>query len=429
MKDFKNREALAAYQLSQLNTLFSLLLPDNAFYTAKYSHHNIQPGIQFKNFQSFFEKIPFTIKSELSEDFRQHPPYGSNLTFPREEYIRYHQTSGTSGIPLRWLDTAESWRHLLENWQTIYRMSGVTNRDTILFAFSFGPFLGFWTAFEAAAAMGCLCIPGGGIGSLARLRLIQENPVSVLCCTPTYAIRLGEVAREAGIDLSKQSIKSIVVAGEPGGSLPGIYKKIEALWPGAKVYDHHGMTEVGPVSYECPEKRERLRIIGSAYLAEIIELDGDQPVSPGESGELVLTTLRRNASPLIRYRTGDIVREAVIPPGTSDNPDFALEGGILGRADDMLFIRGVNIFPSAIDEIIRQFDEVAEYQVNVSNVKGMEELDIRIEPAPDSHSSEGLARQLQNELQSLLNLRIPVVAVSAGTLPRFEMKAKRWIYE
>lgn len=429
MNDFKNREALAAYQLSQLNTLFSLLLPDNTFYSDKYSQHEIHPGIQFKNFQSFFEQIPFTVKPELSEDFRKNPPYGSNLTFPREQYIRYHQTSGTSGIPLRWLDTAESWRHLLENWQIIYKKSGVTDRDTILFAFSFGPFLGFWTAFEAAAAMGCLCIPGGGIGSLARLRLIMENPISVLCCTPTYAIRLGEVAREAGIDLAQHSIKRIVVAGEPGGSLPGIYRKIESLWPGAKVYDHHGMTEVGPVSYECPEKREQLRIIGSAYLAEIIELGGDQPVSPGDSGELVLTTLRRNASPLIRYRTGDIVREALIPPGTSRNPDLALEGGILGRADDMLFIRGVNIFPSAIDEIIRRFDEVAEYQVNVSNVKGMEELSIRIEPGPECQSPDSLARQLQNELQSLLNLRIPVEAVSAGDLPRFEMKAKRWIYE
>ncbi|MCB0316926.1 MAG: phenylacetate--CoA ligase family protein, partial [Calditrichaeota bacterium] len=209
----------------------------------------------------FSSALPFTTKQELAADQHRHPPYGSNLTFELSRYTRFHQTSATSGDPIRWLDTSESWSWMLDNWEIIFRNAGVADGARIYFAFSFGPFLGFWTAFEAATRMGCLAIPGGGLSSLARLRMILDNEVAVLCCTPTYAIRLGELAREEALDLSAGRVRAIIVAGEPGGSIPAIYRHIERLWPGARVYDHHGMTEVGPVSYEDPEARGTLRII------------------------------------------------------------------------------------------------------------------------------------------------------------------------
>ena len=205
--------------------------------------------------------VPFTTKAELVADFAAHPPYGSNLTFPRSAYTRLCQTSGTTSAPLAILDTLESWDWMLGNWQRIYRESGVVPGDTIYFAFSFGPFLGFWTAFEAAAKYGALCVPGGGLSSAARLQAIATHRADVLCCTPTYALHLAEVARRENLPAS---VRKIIVAGEPGGSIASVRQRISAAWGSAEVLDHYGMTEVGPVAFQ---KGGALQIIDDSYFA------------------------------------------------------------------------------------------------------------------------------------------------------------------
>src|SRR5262249_29095734 len=242
------------------------------------------------------ENIPFTTKRELIEDQRANPPYGSNLTFPLSRYTRFSQTNGTTGTPLRWLDTPESWDWMCGNWRRVFEAADVHAGDRIFFAFSFGPFLGFWVAFDAATRMGCLAVPGGGMRSSARLHAILDNRITVLCCTPTYALRLGESAREENIDISQSNVGKIIVAGEPGGSIKSTQSRIEALWPHARVIDHHGMTEVGPVTYACPRRERVLHVIEDSYFAEIID-----PITgrAAERGELVLTNLGRIGSPLI----------------------------------------------------------------------------------------------------------------------------------
>ena len=252
--------------------------------------------------------MPFTTKAELAADQAAHPPYGSNLTHPIEHYSRFCQTSGTTARPLVILDTAESWDWLLGNWAQIYRAAGLAAGDRIYFAFSFGPFLGFWTAFEAAAKLGFLCLPGGGLGSAARLRAMIEQRATVLCCTPTYALHLAEVAGAERIDLSASAVRKIIVAGEPGGSVPEVRAKIGAAWNGARVIDHYGMTEVGPVAFQDADAEGVLRVIEDSYFAEVIEPASGVAVAPGTVGELVLTTLGRSACPLLRYRTGDLVK-------------------------------------------------------------------------------------------------------------------------
>ena len=206
---------------------------------------------------------------------------------------------------MRWLDTNESWSALLDCWDEVFAAANVAPTAPIFFAFSFGPFLGFWTAFESATRRGNLCIPGGGLSTEGRLRAIWDNEASVICCTPTYAIRLGETAQKN--HLQNSPVQTIIVAGEPGGSIPGVRSRIENLWPGARVFDHHGMTEIGPVTYECPAQSGVLHIIENTYLAEVIDANG-APVAEGEIGELVLTNLARDAMPLVRYRTGDLVK-------------------------------------------------------------------------------------------------------------------------
>lgn len=413
-------------QLAQLQTLLAALRT-NPFYSARLAAAGLLDGPA--SLAQFIARCPFTTKSELIADQAGHPPYGTNLTFPLDRYTRCHQTSGSAGAPLRWLDTPESWDWMLGNWKQIYRATGVTRHDRIFFAFSFGPFLGFWTAFECALRLGSLCLPGGGLGSLARLRAMRENGATVLCCTPTYAIRLAEVAREEKLDPSALQIKKIIVAGEPGGSVPAIRSRIELLWPRARVWDHHGMTEVGPVSYECPARPGVLHVIEASYLAETVHPSTGQPARPGEPGELVLTTLGRIGSPLLRYRTGDLVKAAERrdTPCACGRRELALAGGILARTDDMLVVRGVNIYPSAIEEIIFQSGDVAEYQIEVRTQAALTELHVRVEPRMPAADPIALARNLEKAFQAAFALRIPVEVVASGSLPRFEMKAKRWL--
>ncbi len=419
-----SRSAITTGQLEQLRSLVAELFPGNAFYSQKFN----AAGITFDvaSLDDFSRRFPFTTKSELVENQRAHPPFGTNLTYPLDRYTRFHQTSGTTGTPLRWLDTPESWEGMLESWTEVYRAAGVGRGDRVYFAFSFGPFIGFWMAFEAANRLGALCLPGGGMSSATRLRGILDNAATVLCCTPTYAVRLAEVAAEEKIDLRRAQVKTIIVAGEPGGSIPSVRARIEQLWPGARVFDHHGMTEVGPVTYECPARPGVLHVIESAYYAEVIDPANGQSIPPGREGELVLTTLGRTGSPLLRYRTGDLVK-ADPQPCPCGRSEMALIGGILGRTDDMIVVRGVNIYPSAVEEIIRALDGVSEYQVRISAVHALTELSLQIEARPGCEDSASLAAKLEKSFQTQFALRIPVTTVPAGTLPRFEMKAKRWV--
>ncbi|MBT6450432.1 MAG: AMP-binding protein, partial [Verrucomicrobiales bacterium] len=283
------RESIRARQLEQLRSLIRAVRPANAFYENKLNAAGIDDSIA--SLDDFAERCPFTTKDELVADQTAHTPYGTNLSFPIDQYNRIHQTSGTTGQPLRWLDTPESWQSMLESWQMVYRAAGVSPADRALFTFSFGPFIGFWMAYEAATQMGCLCFPGGGLTSATRLRILLENEVTLLCCTPTYALRLAEVAKLEDIDLSRARLKTIIVAGEPGGSIPATRERIENAWPNAKVFDHHGMTEVGPVTHEWPHEKNNLQIIDDAYFAEIVHPETNQPVAEGEEGELILTTL------------------------------------------------------------------------------------------------------------------------------------------
>jgi len=367
-----------------------------------------------RDWQEFQSRVPLTTKAELVADQQAHLPYGTNLTFPIDRYTRCHQTSGTHGEPLRWLDTPESWSAMVDDWCAVFRAAGVGSGDRILFAFSFGPFIGFWLAFEAGQRLGALCVAGGGMSSALRLKVLRENACTVLCCTPTYALHLAETAAAEGIDLSTTTVRTLVVAGEPGGSLPSTRTLLRDRWGGARVFDHHGMTETGPVTYEHPERPGTLVIIPDCVHPEVIDPQTAAPLPVGSEGELVLTTLRRTGSPLLRYRTGDRVRLE------RENGLWILPGGILGRIDDMVVIRGVNIHPTAIDEWVRRSGDVGEYRVTEDRRGALAELGVELEADAET------AARLESRLRDELALRVPVTAVPRGSLPRFELKARRW---
>lgn len=420
----QERAAIEQLQLAKLRRLVDAIIPANPFYTRKLGGGSAGPS--FSTLEEYLQAVPLTTRHELVRDRLGAAPYGTNLTYPLEDYVRCHQTSGTTTAPMRWLDTAESWSHIVDNWVQILGAAGVNRRDRFFFAFSFGPFLGFWSALEAVLRLGCFCMPGGSMSSLARLQAILDNGITVLCCTPTYAQHLGEVAAERRIDLSRSRLRLIVVAGESGGSIPATRARIERLWPGATVFDHHGMTEVGPVTYQCPAGPGTLHVLESAYFPEVIDPATGAAVPGGQTGELLLTTLDRLGSPLLRYRTGDLVKPR--PPSICrcGSHELALEGGILGRSDDMVVVRGINVYPGLVEEVVRGFPEVIEYRVRVDRRHAMIELALEVELG-EALAVENLPRRIEEALQAALHLRVPVARLAPGSLPRFEMKAQRWM--
>ncbi|HEX6987646.1 MAG TPA: AMP-binding protein, partial [Planctomycetaceae bacterium] len=334
--------------------------------------------------------------------------------------------SGTTGRPLRWLDTPESWSWFANCWGQIFRLAGLRPEDRIFFPFSFGPFIGFWAAFEGAGRLGNLVIPGGGMSSEARLAMIADTQATVLCCTPTYALRLAEVAAEQGIELASSSVRLIVVAGEPGGNVPAVRDRIEAAW-GATVIDHWGMTELGSLATAAAGDRTGLYMLEAECIAEVLDPRTLKPVPPGELGELVVTNLGRVGSPLIRYRTGDLVRVGTVasPVGLDL---LRLEGGILGRSDDMVTIRGNNVFPTSVEAVVREFADVAEFRIVVRTVRAMKHLRLELEPAHES-LADGLPARVGRAIKDRLNFTAEVVCVPCGSLPRFELKGRRLVRE
>ena len=419
-----NRAELEGLQLKKLHALLAAIIPANPFYARKLA--GCGPDLSFRTLEDYSRRVPATTRHDIVKDRLAKQPYGTNLTFPIEDYVRCHQTSGTSAAPLRWLDTAESWDHIIKNWVRIFGVAGITPRDRFFFAFSFGPFLGFWSALEAVHRLGYFCFPGGSMSSLARLQAILDNNITVLCCTPTYALHLGELAREKEVALSGSRVRLLIVAGEAGGSVPATRARIEKLWPGATVFDHHGMTEVGPVTYQCPAQPGVLHVLESAYFPEVIEPRTGAAARPGETGELVLTTLDRIGSPLLRYRTGDLVKPRHHSLCACGRHELALEGGILGRSDDMVIVRGVNIYPSLVEELVRAHPEVTEYRVQLDCRGALTELSLEVEPASDCADPTSVTGRIEQSFQTILNLRVPVRLLPPGSLPRFEMKALRW---
>ncbi|HMP58745.1 MAG TPA: AMP-binding protein [Gemmatales bacterium] len=404
---------IAAVSWPRLQAGLDEVLASNAFYRTK-----LGIKLHVDSWESY-RQLPFTTKDELQTDQADQPPYGTNLTCPLTHYRRCHQTSGSTGQPLRWLDTAASWNWLLDLWDTIFGMAGVTSADRCFFPFSFGPFLGFWAAFEGAARLGCFTLPGGGMTTQARLQAIADHGITVVCCTPTYAMRLAEAG---GTRLASSPVRALILAGEPGASVDSVRQMLEAAW-GARVFDHWGMSELGSLGMECRENPGGFHLLEDHCISEVLDPIGGDPVTPGSEGELVVTNLGRWGSPLIRYRTGDRVR--VDPePCPCGRPWQRLAGGVLGRTDDLIFIRGNNVYPSMIEAVVRRFPAVREFQIEVDATPGRTELLLHLELAGPVER-QGLEEAVAREIQTAFHFRPQVRLVPPGSLPRSEMKSRR----
>jgi phenylacetate-CoA ligase len=419
MDPLSSRVSIENLQLEKLRCMLQAVLPANSFYRRKL---NSVPDVSSLN---DLKELPFTTKDDLLADQLENPPYGSDLTFPEHHYIRIHETSGTTGKPLYWLDTEESWEWWANCWKLIFQAAGVTPDDRVYFPFSFGPFIGFWAGWEGARKLGAMAISGGSQSTAQRLKAILNHRATVLVCTPTYALHMAAEARKIGKDLARDSTMRITVhAGEPGASIPATKKMIEESW-GAKCYDHAGATEVGAFAFECQAQPGGIHVNESEFVAEVIDPNTGELTKPAEKGELIITNLGRIGSPVIRYRTGDLVQPSC-QPCPCGRPFMLLEGGVLGRVDDMIIIRGVNVFPSAIENVLREFAEIEEFRVEIFAKEALREIKLILEASSDPSSVQGLAEKIGQCVRERIGLRPQVELVAPGTLPRFELKAKRF---
>jgi phenylacetate-CoA ligase len=417
-------ETVRRWQWERLATGLAEIWRSNAFWRERLRAAGVRDPRDIASWDDF-ARLPRLAKTDLVADQAARPPFGTNLTHPLDRYVRVFQTSGTTGAPIRWLETEASWAWWARCWAFVFRGAGLGSGDRLAFPFSFGLFVGFWAGLEGARVIGAMAIPGGGQDSPTRLHALRQLGATALICTPSYGLHLAEVAQAQGVDPAALGVRATVHAGEPGAGIPAVRARLERLW-GARAYDHAGMTEVGAYGFECVAQAG-LHVNELEFVAEVLDPESGRAVTPGEVGELTLTNLGRWGAPVLRYRSGDRVRLAT--DACACGRTFArLAGGILGRVDDMLVVRGVNVFPSALEGIVRRFSGVDEFQIEVFRRGALDEVRLLLEIDGSAGSAGGISPTVDQIVEAVrqdLGIRIEVAAVPARSLPRFELKARR----
>jgi phenylacetate-CoA ligase len=391
--------------------------------------HRLTPD-DLSTLEAFFEKFPITRREDLDRDQIENPPYGTRLAAPLDKTLRYHTTSGTTGKPpVKAFDTERDWIWGADAWASSLYNFGVRPRDVVMVAFGYGSFIGFWGAHYALEKIGCRVHPTGGMDTKTRIQMILELGITVLCCTPSYALRILHVSKEEGVDLSKNSrLTKIVVAGEPGASIPSTKAIIESGFD-AYLGDFMGTTETaGIIAFTCPGLGGSLHINEDRFLTEVMDPQTLKPVAYGERGMMVVTPLVKEAMPLLRYATNDIVildRSDVCSCGRGFD---LFRGGILGRYDDMVKVRGVQLTPQMIEEIVRSLPEIEEFFTTAEERDGLDSLVIKVELREDlsPELTRTTPQKIKEHFKRRIGLTPEVEVVRQNSLPRFELKARRF---
>jgi phenylacetate-CoA ligase len=418
-----SRAALRRLQDDRLRAQVHHAYANSPFYRAKLDAAGVKPE-QIRTLDDLV-RLPFTTKDELKQDQAEHPLWGTLLAVPVADCLRVHMTSATTGRPLAFLDTKDDWQGFYHSYARSLWGFGVRGDDMVMAAFSYGPWIGYWSGFYAAQDLGCLVYPAGGLSTEQRIEALRTYPITVLGCTPSYALFLAEQAAKKGIDLAADTkIRITWHTGEPGASIPATKARIEAAF-GAQAFDLPGLTEIAAWGFECDARAGLTHVHEDYCYPEVLD-DADRPVPPGGRGELVFTSLYRKAMPLLRYRTRDVVHLAD-RPCPCGRTLVAFEGGVLARLDDMKKVRGIIVYPRRIEEIVRTHQGVDEFQIVFRRVEGLDDILVRIDPAP-ALSLEERSRMTQTLAEGLrvgLGIRVNVETTEPGGLPRWDHKARR----
>jgi len=414
-------------QLAKFKRIFSWAFERSPFYRRLYRGAGIEPG-DLKTLEDV-ARVPKVDKALLKKAQEEEPfPYGSLLCLPLSEVVEFRQTSGTTGQPVYQADSWPDWEWWSEAWSFILWAQGYRPRDRVFFPFGYNVFVAFWAGHYAAEKLGCEVVPGGVLDTAARVLKIQELRCTAMMGTPTYLLNLAEVARSRlNLDPALLTIDKITCAGEPGASIPSTKRRLEEAW-GAKVYDHAGATEIGAWGFECSAQAGGIHANEALFLVEIEDLETGRPIlEPGRRGKMIITAFDRQAQPCLRFDSKDIIEWSAeaCPCGRT----FRLvPGGVLGRADDITKVKGVLLAPSAIEEVVRSFDELGgEYEVVVERVGDSERISLKAELNPGAEGRrEEILAALKDSLRLKTNLGYLIELHPLGALPRYEVKARRF---
>ncbi len=417
-----DRGNLEDLQLARLKEAVRRVYERLPFYRKKFSENHVYPDA-LKSLENLRE-FPFTRKPELREGY----PFGL-FTAPLEKIVEFHVSSGTTGKPVVNGYTRKDIQVWSEVMARALACAGTTSKDVVHNAYGYGLFTGGLGVHYGAQLIGAKTVPISGGQTRRQIMIIQDFKSTVLTCTPSYALHIAEVAGEMGVDPRKLSLRVGILGAEPWSE--NMRKEIEAQL-GIDALDIYGLTEIiGPgVAQEC-EAKEGMHIFEDHFLPEIIDPKTGKVLKEGEEGELVLTTLTREGTSLIRYRTGDITQINYQPCDCGRT--MARISKIKGRADDMLIIRGVNIFPSQIENVLLEIEEAEpHYQLILERKRGLDELTVELEVSPNTFFDEvkrveKIEAKIEKEIEDALGLRIGVRLVESRTIERSMGKAKRLI--
>ncbi|MBD3751704.1 MAG: phenylacetate--CoA ligase [Microbacterium sp. 67-17] len=420
-----SRGDLRSLQLAKLRRVADWAFARSPFYRRTFAAAGFSPD-QLRTWDDV-QRIPFLTREEWMQSQADHPPYGELPVAGDDVAIRLHTTSGTSGKqPLRALDSRKDWSWAAEMWCYALWGAGVRSHDIGYVAFGYGSFIGFWGLHNGLEKIGALAIPGGAQTTAARVKQIVDFGATVVASTPTYALRMAQEAEILGLDLRSSPVRIVILSGEP---TPAATRDlIEEQW-GAKVFDTAGMTEISTIfMFEPADQPGGCHIIEDHFIEQVVDPDTGAEMPYGEAGERVTTSFGRSMIPLLRYRTKDLVVKLPHTAATNGRTWDLYEGGIIGRVDDMKLVRGTNVYPRAIEGIVRQFPEVDEFQVEITREGIRDEITLHVETI-DTFGDAGwndLERGLRTELADAHEgLRFLIRRRAAGELPRFELKARR----
>ena len=418
------REGLDAGHLRRVRALMKYAYERSPMYRRLYDRAGVRPE-DVQTLQDFVEKVPGVDKADLLAAQATNPPYGDLLAhFQEDATSQFYMTSGSTGIPLQVPYNHYEMMRCAEHVAVMCWAVGVRPGDTMYLAFSFGIFVAMWVAYHAAFRLGVHVVSGGGVDTKTRIRQIQDFKPTMLFATPTYALHMAEVALELGVDLASSSVKYIFVSGEPGGSIPSTRSAIEKAW-GAKVYEYYGASETGALGQGCPIQG-RMHTFEQEVFSLVLD-DQGRPVADGQVGEHVSTSFMMLTQPVIKYRTHDLVE--VHYGGCECGRTWKyLQGGVLGRTDNMITIKGVNVFPAAVEALLGEVKGTSEhFEMHVWREKGLDELLVRVEASRDvADSRRETEARAQELLRHRIRVRIPVEVLPPGSLPRYELKARRF---
>jgi phenylacetate-CoA ligase len=420
------RPQLDALHLGKLRQLLAYAYANSPFYR----RHFDRAGLDIEAVRSlddFKQRVPLTDKADFLHLQADSPPYGPTLSIPEEMIAHHCETSGTTGVPLAIPYTLYDTERYGESW--VYGMwaQGIRPEDSCYFAFNWGNFAGFWSCYWGIRRLGCRLISGGGADSRGHVENIMRMRPTVLVSTPTFALRLAQVAAEMGVDIRNSTIRHTYHAGEPGPfALPAMRRALDEAW-GAQSGELLGIAEVDAFAPGCPE-RDGVHVNEMNVFCWSRDPIGGQETAAGEIGENIITSYVNSAQPLINYHTHDLVRRqrSCACGRTWDK----LDGVVLGRTDFMMTVRGTNVYPTAVENILGEIDGVSHYyQLVLSRQDENDMMTVAFEPDPgiDPGRWDGLAERLGQAIHQRLHVRLETEVVAPESLPRFELKTQRII--